>query len=231
MFSFSRLGLVVIRFRLGTHDRQFMVNGGSLAILLRIWQMRRKISEPQSYPQVELLPRLTVRAATSTKRRMKRALAIAMSCGLLCPVSCGKKPAAEPPLSPVSVAAAKAENVPLTINTFGNCVSVADVTLQAQVNGTLLRYAIAEGATAKKGDLVAEIDPGPYQAALQQAQGALDSAKAQLPTRRSLSNASRSFTRPRRSISPTCKLPKPINSRRREPLRTLRVNLPPPKSI
>jgi membrane fusion protein, multidrug efflux system len=33
---------------------------------------------------------------------------------------------------------------------------------------------------AKKGDLVAEIDPAPYQAALQQAQGALDSAKAQL---------------------------------------------------
>ena len=54
------------------------------------------------------------------------------------------------------------------------------MTLQAQVSGTLLRYAVAEGAMAKKGDLVAEIDPAPYQAALQQAQGALDSAKAQL---------------------------------------------------
>ena len=111
---------------------------------------------------------------------MKHTLPVAMFCGLLYLVSCGKKPVAEPPLPPVTVAAAKAENVPLTINTFGNCVTVADVTLQAQVNGTLLRYAVAEGAMAKKGDLVAEMDPAPYQAALQQAQGALDSAKAQL---------------------------------------------------
>ena len=111
---------------------------------------------------------------------MKHTLPVAMFCGLLYLVSCGKKPVAEPPLPPVTVAPAKAEEVPLTINTFGNCVTVADVTLQAQVNGTLLRYAVAEGAMAKKGDLVAEVDPAPYQAALQQAQGALDSAKAQL---------------------------------------------------
>ena len=181
MFSFSRLGWSSSGFVLGLmisavygQRGQFGHPFANMAKCVARSLSRRATLGPNS------LPRLTVRAATSTKRRMKRALAIAMSCGLLCLVSCGKKPAAEPPLSPVSVAAAKAENVPLTINTFGNCVSVADVTLQAQVNGTLLRYAIAEGATAKKGDLVAEIDPGPYQAALQQAQGALDSAKAQL---------------------------------------------------
>ena len=76
--------------------------------------------------------------------------------------SCGKKsvPEASPP--PVTFATAKAENVPLTIDTFGNCVTIGDVTLQAQVEGTLLRYAVAEGAMVKKGDLVAEIDPAPY---------------------------------------------------------------------
>lgn len=111
---------------------------------------------------------------------MKRA-----GCGFLCLavlglVSCGKKSAPPPPPPPVTYAVAQAENVPLTIETFGNCVTVADVTLQAQVSGTLLRYAIDEGAIVKKGQLIAEIDPAPFQAAVEQAQGDLDSAKAQL---------------------------------------------------
>lgn len=111
---------------------------------------------------------------------MKRALVVALYSGLLGLTSCGKKSASEAPPPPVTFAAAKAENVPLTIDTFGNSVTIADVTLQAQVEGTLLRYAVAEGAMVKKGDLVAEIDPLPYQAAVQEAQGNLDSAKAQL---------------------------------------------------
>ena len=111
---------------------------------------------------------------------MKRALVVALYSGLLGLASCGKKPVPEAPPPPVTFATAKAENVPLTIDTFGNSVTIADVTLQAQVEGTLLRYAVAEGAMVKKGDLVAEIDPAPYQAAVQEAQGSLDSAKAQL---------------------------------------------------
>ena len=111
---------------------------------------------------------------------MKCALAVALSSGLLCLASCGRKSAPEAPPPPVTFAVAKTENVPLTIDTFGNAVTIADVTLQAQVVGTLLRYAVAEGAMLKEGALVAEIDPGPYQAAVQEAQGSLDSARAQL---------------------------------------------------
>ena len=111
---------------------------------------------------------------------MKRALLVALYSWLVGLASCGKKSAPEATPPPVTFAAAKAENVSLTIDTFGNCVTIADVTLQAQVEGTLLRYAVAEGATVKKGDLVAEIDPAPYQAAVQEAEGSLDSAKAQL---------------------------------------------------
>ena len=111
---------------------------------------------------------------------MKRALTVVLYFGLLGLASCGKKSVPEAPLSPVTFATAKAENVPLTIDTFGNSVTIAGVTLQAQVGGTLLRYAVAEGAMVKMGDLVAEIDPAPYQAAIQEAQGSLDSAKAQL---------------------------------------------------
>ena len=111
---------------------------------------------------------------------MKRTLLVAFCSFLLGLISCGKKPVPEAPPPPVTFATAKAENVPLTISTFGNCVTIAAVTVQPQVSGTLLRYAVAEGAMVKKGDLVAEIDPAPFQASVQQAQGSLDSAKAQL---------------------------------------------------
>jgi membrane fusion protein, multidrug efflux system len=111
---------------------------------------------------------------------MKRTLLVAFCSFLLGLISCGKKPVPEAPPPPVTFATAKAENVPLTISTFGNCVTIAAVTLQPQVSGTLLRYAVAEGSMVKKGDLVAEIDPAPFQASVQQAQGSLDSAKAQL---------------------------------------------------
>ncbi len=93
---------------------------------------------------------------------------------------CAPKPVPPSPAPPATYAVAKEQNVPLTINTFGNCVTVADVTLQAQVTGTLTRFAVEQGALVKAGDLVAEIDPAPFQAALQEAKGSLDSAQAQL---------------------------------------------------
>lgn len=108
---------------------------------------------------------------------MKRASSIL--CLLIALVACQKK---TPPVftPPVNFAVAHAEDVPLTINTFGNCTTIADVTLQAQVTGNLLSYAVAQGASVKKGQLVASIDASPYQAALQTAQGNLDSARANL---------------------------------------------------
>src|SRR5262245_34642714 len=111
---------------------------------------------------------------------MKRELPFALCLLVIGFSSCAKKPTPQAPLQPVTFAVAAAENMPLTIDTFGNVVTTADVTLQAQVEGTLLRYAVDEGAMVKKGDLIAQIDPAPFQAALQEAQGNLDSAKAQL---------------------------------------------------
>lgn len=111
---------------------------------------------------------------------MKRGAVLILGLAIVLLAACGKKaaPVATPP--PVSFATAVAEDTPLTVDTFGNCMTIADVTLQAQVTGTLLRYAIDQGAMVKKGQLVAEIDPAPFQAALEEAQGNLDSARAQL---------------------------------------------------
>jgi membrane fusion protein, multidrug efflux system len=111
---------------------------------------------------------------------MKCASAVGSCIFLLALAGCGPKTAAPPPPPPVNFAVAGTQDVPLTIQTFGNAVSIADVTLQAQVTGNLTRYAVAEGAMVKAGDLIIQIDPGPFQAAVEEAQGNLDSAKAQL---------------------------------------------------
>ena len=123
----------------------------------------------------------TKRPANYEPSRMKHVLIIIPSLLLAGLVSCEKKATSgPPPPPPVTFATAAAENVPFTVETFGNCESMADVTLQAQVNGTLLKYAVVQGAMVKSGDLIAQIDPAPYLAAVQEAQGSLDSAKAQL---------------------------------------------------
>lgn len=111
---------------------------------------------------------------------MKHGLAAILGVALAGLVSCGKKAEAPAPPPPTSYAVAKTQDVPYTITTFGNCETIANVTLQAQVTGNLLRYAIAQGAMVGKGDLIAEIDPAQFKAAVQESQGQLDSAKATL---------------------------------------------------
>lgn len=111
---------------------------------------------------------------------MKRAAIIVLGISLAGIVSCEKKAAPTPPPPPVTFAPAETRGMPYTVDTFGNCESIANVTLQAQVTGNLLEYAVAQGAMVKAGDLIARIDPRPFEAAVQEAQGSLDSAKAQL---------------------------------------------------
>ena len=83
---------------------------------------------------------------------------------------------------PVSVSAAKAvrSDVPVAIQAIGAAQAWQSVTIRAQVNGRLQRVPVQEGAEVRRGDLIAEIDPAPYQALLMQAQGALKRDQAQL---------------------------------------------------
>lgn len=111
---------------------------------------------------------------------MKRALVFSGGIIILALTACDRKPAAAPPPPPVTFAVATGQDVPLTIETFGNAVSITDVTFQAQVTGTLTRYNVPEGGMVRAGDTIIEIDPAPFQAAVQEAQGKLDAAKADL---------------------------------------------------
>jgi multidrug efflux system membrane fusion protein len=74
---------------------------------------------------------------------------------------------------PVSVFAATKGDMPITLNALGTVTALATVTVKTQINGQLVQVAFQEGQLVQKGDFLAEIDPRPYQAALDQAQGQL----------------------------------------------------------
>jgi membrane fusion protein, multidrug efflux system len=64
-------------------------------------------------------------------------------------------------------------DVGITLNALGTVTSLATVTVRTQISGYLVRIDFKEGQDVKKGDLLAEIDSQPYEAALAQAKGQL----------------------------------------------------------
>ena len=88
--------------------------------------------------------------------------------------------AAQPPVRPVLVAKVITKDVPLYLDEIGTCAAYETVQVQAQVSGQIVARNFQDGADVKKGDLLFTIDPRPYQAALEQAQGQLGQAKSKL---------------------------------------------------
>ncbi|HET9107120.1 MAG TPA: efflux RND transporter periplasmic adaptor subunit [Steroidobacteraceae bacterium] len=81
---------------------------------------------------------------------------------------------------PVSVAKVTTADVPVVIDALGTVTPLATVNVRPQVTGPIVRIAFQEGQSIEKGGLLAEIDPRPYQAALDQARGQLDRDRAAL---------------------------------------------------
>lgn len=86
------------------------------------------------------------------------------------------------PTGPIHVVATKAitADVPIYLEGPGTVTSLATVTVHSRVDGQLIRVEFTEGQKVKQGDVLAVIDPGPYQAALEQAQGQLLKDQASL---------------------------------------------------
>jgi multidrug efflux system membrane fusion protein len=80
--------------------------------------------------------------------------------------------ASEGPM-PVVPATVEKGDVNINISALGTVTPLAMVTVRTQINGQLVRVNFQEGQTVQKGDPVAEIDPRPYDLALEQAQGQL----------------------------------------------------------
>jgi len=75
--------------------------------------------------------------------------------------------------APVMAARARIGDVPIYLEGLGQVTPFYTITIHTQIDGILDKVAFQEGQLMHQGDLVAEIDPRPYAAALEQAQGAL----------------------------------------------------------
>jgi RND family efflux transporter MFP subunit len=123
---------------------------------------------------------LMVRPAGTLKSMSLSLLGILL---LLNAVACssGKVRAAGPPPPPVAeVAPVMQKDVPVRGEWVGTLEGYVNAQIQPQVSGYLIRQDYHEGAFVKKGQLLFEIDPRPFQAALDQAKGQLAQAQAQM---------------------------------------------------
>lgn len=81
---------------------------------------------------------------------------------------------------PVAVVRAEQSDVPITGEWVGTLDGYVNAQIQPQANGYLVRQDYREGSQVEKGQILFEIDPRPFEAALHQAEGQLGQAQAQL---------------------------------------------------
>ena len=84
------------------------------------------------------------------------------------------------PPTPATLAKAEGKNVRRYIDTLGTISSLHSVNLVPQVSGQIVKINFKQGQHVNAGDVLAEIDSRPYEAAVLQAQGSLRQAEAQL---------------------------------------------------
>jgi multidrug efflux system membrane fusion protein len=75
--------------------------------------------------------------------------------------------------TPVQVAAVQQKTMPIFLTALGTVTAYNTVTIKSRVDGQLMQVPVSEGQTVRQGQVLAEIDAKPYQAALEQAQGQL----------------------------------------------------------
>ena len=84
-----------------------------------------------------------------------------------------------PPLPQVEVVEVIQKDVPIHSEWVGTTDGMVNAVIRAQVSGYLIKRPYTEGSFVKKGDLLFELDPSKFRAALDQAQGDLAKAQAQ----------------------------------------------------
>ena len=91
-----------------------------------------------------------------------------------------RHPLALRPAMKVTVVKAAQSDVPITGEWVGTLDGYVNAQIQPQANGYLIRQDYREGSEVQEGQVLFEIDPRPFEAALEQAQGQLGQAQAQL---------------------------------------------------
>jgi multidrug efflux system membrane fusion protein len=88
--------------------------------------------------------------------------------------------AAAPPAVSVVASSVKKDDVPIYLRGVGTVVAYNNVLVRSQITGKLIKISFRQGQTVKKGDVLAVIDPSPYQAQLDQAIANRDRDQAHL---------------------------------------------------
>jgi multidrug efflux system membrane fusion protein len=129
----------------------------------------------------ELPKQIWAKTSTRNRRYLTIGLVVIVMLILAAVVFRSQQEAAKPqggggrnagPISIVPEVISKGD-IGVKINALGTVTSLATVTIKSQISGQLIRVAFQEGQEVKKGDLLAEIDSRPYEAALAQAKGNL----------------------------------------------------------
>jgi RND family efflux transporter MFP subunit len=128
--------------------------------------------------RIKTLPSWRPRIASETHLFVWALLAVlALSVLMGCQ---SQKAASAPPSTEVDVVSVVQEDVPIYGEWIGTLDGLTNADVRAQVTGYIMKQGYQEGAFVKKGQLLFEIDPRPFQAALDQAEGQLAQAKALL---------------------------------------------------
>jgi membrane fusion protein (multidrug efflux system) len=109
----------------------------------------------------------------------RRILASAIA---LLSVGCAKPEPPKPPPPEVVVVRVEQKDVPIRKEWIGTLEGLVNAQIKPQVTGYLLRQTYQEGSVVKKGQLLFEIDPRTFLAALDEAKGKLANAEGQLAT-------------------------------------------------
>jgi RND family efflux transporter MFP subunit len=119
---------------------------------------------------------------TLLKNRMAIWAAALLTLALLTAAACTTKTSAStsPPPPEVQVSVVEQRDVPVYHEWIGTLDGLVNAAIRAQVTGYLLTQNYSEGSFVRKGQLLFEIDPRPFQAALDQAEGQLSVARGQL---------------------------------------------------
>ncbi|CDZ67675.1 Multidrug resistance protein MdtA [Neorhizobium galegae bv. orientalis] len=94
--------------------------------------------------------------------------------------SYGAEPSPNDAAVPVQVAPVELANFPLYLDGLGTVVPFNTVSVKTRVDGQLQKVFFVEGQLVKQGDLLAQIDPRPYQAAVDQAAAKIQQDEADL---------------------------------------------------